>query len=130
MTATSHSFLAGCRGGADDGIAEFPVRQRALAIGPWFCRRLILLALFIRRIIRLRSEKLIPSVPLRAEQSIEFTEAGRVVLAVEGPLFTRRFARTEFELRGGRRPAAQGPHNLVSRALVHFLADQDGDGEL
>jgi len=66
-----------------------------------FAGGLILLAFFIRRIIRLRSEKLILSVPLRVEQTLEFTEAGRVVLAVEGPLFTRRFARTEFELRGG-----------------------------
>src|SRR6266545_6377645 len=43
--------------------------------------------------------------PLAAIQEVEFSEAGRVVLSIEGPLFTRRFAGVRFDLRemnGGR----------------------------
>lgn len=43
--------------------------------------------------------------PLAAIHEVEFSEAGRVVLSIEGPLFTTRFAGVHFELRemnGGR----------------------------
>jgi len=43
--------------------------------------------------------------PLAAIREVEFLEAGRVVLSIEGPLLTTRFAGVQFELRemnGGR----------------------------
>ena len=82
---------------------------------------LILLVFFIRRIIRLRSEKLILSVPLREVQSLEFTEAGRVVLAVEGPLFTNRFARTDSSCAGVTACRSRAVRPYFART-VHFLA--------
>lgn len=53
----------------------------------------------IRGVVRLVRQSRILSVPLRAEQAVEFSEAGRVVLCLEGPLFTRRFARLDYALR-------------------------------
>lgn len=39
-------------------------------------------------------------VPLSERQEVRFTEAGRVVLSIEGPRFSTRFARVNFELSG------------------------------
>jgi hypothetical protein len=39
-------------------------------------------------------------VPLSERQEVEFLEAERVVLSVEGPRFSTRFARVNFELKG------------------------------
>jgi len=101
MTATSHSFLAGCRSGGDYGISELPVRQRTLAIGPWLCRRSHPPRVLHQEDHSPALGEAHPECSSPSRAILEFTEAGRVVLAVEGPLFTRRFARTEFELRGG-----------------------------
>jgi hypothetical protein len=56
------------------------------------------LGLFIRSEVRLVKEAKILSVPLVAEQDVEFPEAGRVVLCMEGPRFSRRFAGLDYEL--------------------------------
>jgi hypothetical protein len=71
--------------------------------GPWiwvplFCISVALLGYLIRNVIRLVRQAHIFSVPLREQQEIEFTEAGRVVLCGEGPFFSVRFARLDFEL--------------------------------
>lgn len=66
---------------------------------PLFVIGLVLLISFIKKVIRLRVEKLILKAPLVEQQYIEFSEAGRVVLCIEGPLFTSRFARVGFDLR-------------------------------
>lgn len=39
-------------------------------------------------------------VPLAERQEVEFVEAARVVLSIEGPRFSTRFARVNFELKG------------------------------
>jgi hypothetical protein len=44
------------------------------------------------------SQAHILSVSLLDQQDIEFAEAGRVVLCIEGPRFTRRFAHLHYEL--------------------------------
>ncbi|HOP40179.1 MAG TPA: hypothetical protein PLI53_03975 [Geobacteraceae bacterium] len=62
------------------------------------CLSLVLLCSFIRGVIGLVRRSHILSVPLRGEQEIVFNEAGRVVLCIEGPRFTRRFARHHYEL--------------------------------
>jgi hypothetical protein len=51
-------------------------------------------------VIRLGKENRICSLPLETEQSVEFSEAGRVVLWLEGPQLTRRFAGLSYELTG------------------------------
>jgi len=63
---------------------------------------------FIRGVVGLVRQSRILSVPLRAEQEVEFPEAGRVVLCLEGPLFTRRFARLDYELRASDGSAVSG----------------------
>ncbi len=65
------------------------------------CLSAILLGFFIRGVILLVRQSLIVSIPLVAEQEVEFPDAGRVVLCIEGPLFTRRFARLGYELSAG-----------------------------
>jgi len=62
------------------------------------CIAALLLALFIRGEIRLVREAKVLSVPLVEQQDIEFPEAGRVVLCMEGPRFSRRFAGLTYEL--------------------------------
>lgn len=58
----------------------------------------VLLGFNIRGVIRLVRQSRILSVPLREEQDVEFAEAGRVVLCLEGPMFTRMFSRLSYEL--------------------------------
>lgn len=65
---------------------------------PVFVLSVALLIFFIKRIIRTVRGARIVAVPLVKNQDIAFAEAGRVILAVEGPLFTRRFARLTYSL--------------------------------
>jgi hypothetical protein len=68
-------------------------------LGPaLMCISLLLLALSIRNVVRLVKEAKILSVPLVEQQTIEFHDAGKVVLCIEGPQFTTRFARLSYEL--------------------------------
>jgi hypothetical protein len=65
---------------------------------PLMCIAALALGLFIRSEVRLVKEAKILSVPLVAEQDVEFPEAGRVVLCMEGPRLSRRFAGLDYEL--------------------------------
>jgi hypothetical protein len=65
---------------------------------PLMCISALLLGLFIRSEVRLVKEAKILSVPLVEQQDIEFQEAGRVVLCMEGPRFSRRFAGLNYAL--------------------------------
>jgi len=65
------------------------------------CLSAVLLGIFIRGVVRLVRQSRLLSVPLRDVQELEFTEAGRVVLCLEGPMFCRRFAALGYELSGG-----------------------------
>jgi hypothetical protein len=58
----------------------------------------LLLGLSIRNVIRLVKEAKILSVPLVEQQNLDFREAGKVVLCLEGPHFTTRFAHLSYEL--------------------------------
>ncbi len=64
-----------------------------------------LLGFFIVKVIRLVRQAHLVAVPLLEEQEVEFAEAGRVVLSIEGPRATRRFAGLSYELKapGGTR---------------------------
>jgi hypothetical protein len=65
---------------------------------PLICISALLLGLCIRSEVRLVKEAKISSVPLVEQQNVEFLEAGRVVLCVEGPRFSTRFAGLDYEL--------------------------------
>jgi hypothetical protein len=66
---------------------------------PLMCISALLLGLLIRGEIRLVKQAKILSVPLVEQQEIEFQEAGRAVLCMEGPRLSRRFAGLHFTLR-------------------------------
>ncbi len=67
---------------------------------PLFGLGVFLLWFFIVTMVGLGDKNRICSVPLLAEQDVEFAEAGRVVLWLEGPLLTARFAGLTYELTG------------------------------
>ncbi|MEN6373712.1 MAG: hypothetical protein ABFD75_02885 [Smithella sp.] len=54
----------------------------------------------IMGVLRIMKEARLFSVPLKEQQDIEFTGTGTVILAMEGPLFSRRFAKLQYEMRG------------------------------
>jgi hypothetical protein len=54
------------------------------------------LGLSIARVIAVMKKAHLFKVPFAASQAIEFLEAGRVILSVEGPRFTMRFAGVGF----------------------------------
>jgi hypothetical protein len=65
---------------------------------PLMCLAMLLLGLAIRNVIRLVKASHLLSVPLVERQAIDFREAGKVVLCIEGPQFTTRFAHLSYEL--------------------------------
>ena len=58
------------------------------------------LALLISGVVAVVRKAHLFRVPLSERQEVQFAEAGRVVLCVEGPRLTTRFARAGFELKG------------------------------
>ncbi len=89
---------------------------------PWllaalFAFSLAALVLLVRAVLRmLRSARLF-DVPLAGRQFVEFPAAGPVVLCLEGPRFTTRFGRLDFELRlpGG---APVAGHRVLFRTVT------------
>jgi hypothetical protein len=65
---------------------------------PLICISAMLLGLFIRNEVRLVKEAKILSVPLLEQQNLELQEEGRVVLCIEGPRFSTRFAGLSYAL--------------------------------
>jgi hypothetical protein len=65
---------------------------------PLMCISVLLLVLSIRNVIRLVKDAKVLSIPVVERQTIDFREAGKVVLCLEGPLFTTRFAHLDYEL--------------------------------
>jgi hypothetical protein len=78
------------------------------------CLSALLLAFFIRSVIRLVRQSHISSAALLAEQTVEFAEAGKVMLCIEGPIFSRRSSRLDYEL-----SAADGTVLNGRTALFH-----------
>ena len=73
----------------------------------------ILLWLSIMNAVKLGDDNRICSLPLEAGQSVEFPEAGEVVLWLEGPQLTTRFAGLTFELTGSDGSICKGRGTLV-----------------
>ena len=67
-----------------------------------------LLWFFIVTAVRLGDKNHICTVPLTAAQNVEFAEAGKVILWLEGPLFSSRFAGLTYELTGSNGFATKG----------------------
>lgn len=75
-----------------------------LRYGIWIAVPLMTFGLFlivfcILKVIRVVKDAHVLSLPLVESQEIEFTAAGRLILFLEGPQFTTRFARLGYELR-------------------------------
>jgi hypothetical protein len=67
---------------------------------PAFILFVILLIMCITGVVRTGRQARLFSVPLIDRQEIEFTEAGKVVLCMEGPILSRRFVGLKYELTG------------------------------
>jgi len=65
---------------------------------PLFIVSAALLAYFILHVIRVVKQAHLLSVPLLELQEIEFGEGGRVVLCIQGPPLSSRFANLDYEL--------------------------------
>ncbi len=67
---------------------------------PAFVFSVVLLIKCITGVLRTAREARLFSVPLIEQQDVEFNVTGTVILAMEGPLFSRRFAKLQYEMRG------------------------------
>jgi len=65
---------------------------------PFMVGALMVLGTVIRRVIAIVRKAHLFRVPPAETQEVVFTEAGSVILSIEGPRFTRRFAHVGFEL--------------------------------
>jgi hypothetical protein len=81
-------------------ILSFIYRHGIWISIPAFIVFVVLLILCITGVVRTMRQARLLSVPLLDRQEVEFTEEGRVVLAMEGPFLSRRFAKLEYELIG------------------------------
>lgn len=81
-------------------VLSFIYRNGILISVSLFGLGVVLLWFFILTVVRLEDKNRICSVPLLAEQDVEFAEAGRVILGLEGPFLTTRFGNLSYELRG------------------------------
>lgn len=89
--------------------------------GPLLIGSAALLIFLIMGAVRTTREARISQVSLAEMQEIRFAEAGPVVLSLEGPLFSTRFARLEFELRGENGMRVEG-HRALFRARSSGLS--------
>ncbi len=87
---------------------------------PVFGLGVFLLWLFIMTVVKLSEKNRICSLPLRAEQTVDLAEAGPVILWLEGPLLTSRFAGLSFELTGADGTALKGRMALLRQRSSSF----------
>ncbi|PKN30792.1 MAG: hypothetical protein CVU64_01835 [Deltaproteobacteria bacterium HGW-Deltaproteobacteria-21] len=81
-------------------VLSFIYRYGIWVSVPAFVISIVLLVRCIARAVRTMRQARIFSAPLRDQQEVEFTDAGKVVLAMEGPFLSTRFAGLEYELLG------------------------------
>lgn len=65
---------------------------------PAFFLSLVVLVRSIRGVVRTARKARLVDVPLLEQQEIEFHEQGRVVLCIEGPMFSTRFRKLDYDL--------------------------------
>lgn len=67
---------------------------------PAFILSVILLVRCITGVIQTERQTRLVSLPLLDRQEVEFNETGSLVLCMEGPVLSRRFANLEYDLTG------------------------------
>jgi hypothetical protein len=77
---------------------DFLERNLLWIAPPLMVAGVLLLALCIRNEVRVVKGSKLLSAPLVEQQKVEFPEAGRASLCIEGPQFSRRFARLSYAL--------------------------------
>jgi hypothetical protein len=87
---------------------------------PVFGLGVFLLWFFIVTVIRLGDRNRLCSLPLTAEQSVEFGEAGKATLWLVGPLFFTRCRGLSFELTGSDGSVLTGRMILLRQASSGF----------
>jgi hypothetical protein len=87
---------------------------------PFFGLGVVVLWFSIVTVVRLADRNRICSLPLQAEQFVEFTQAGRVILWTEGPLLTSRFRKLSFELMSAEGPTLSGRMALFRQGSSGF----------
>jgi hypothetical protein len=89
------------------------IYQKGLWISvPALVASAVLLGFFIRRVIRVVRRAHLLDVPLVEQQEIAFGEAGRIVLCIQGPHLSSRFANLHYELIGPDGMPIQDRRNL------------------
>ncbi len=96
-----------------------------------------ILVFLILGLVRLGDESMLASLPLEEQQVIQFHEAGRIVLWLEGPHFSKRFAGLAFDLAASDgMPVAGGipwlrakssNWSTVRLAMKNFLVPRPGE---
>lgn len=81
---------------------------------PFFIFGVGLLCFYIVSAVRLGARYRLHTLPLAAEQTVEFDQPGNVVLWVESPLLTSRAAGLSYTLTAGDGSAVEG-HRVVAR---------------
>ena len=77
---------------------NFFYRQGLWISPPLFAVAIALLVFFILGVIRLGDKSLLASLPLKDQQAVQFSEAGRVVLSMEGPRLSKRYSELSYVL--------------------------------
>lgn len=101
-------------------ILSFIYRNGIWISIPAFVLFVVLLIICITGVVRTGRQARLFSVPLLDRQEIEFTEAGRVVLCMEGPILSRRFAKLAYELTGPDGVAVKGRPALFRATTSGF----------
>lgn len=87
---------------------------------PVFGLGVFLIVKSILLVMKLEQRNLILSVPLLAEQQVEFIETGTVALWVDGPLFSLKFLGLDFELRDSAGLPVANRRNLFPLSSTSF----------
>ena len=93
-------------------VLSFTYRHGIWISVPMFVIGVLLLVFFIGGIVRTIRQARLFDVPLRSQQDIEFTEAERVVLCMEGPLLSRWFAGLDYTILTPYGAALEGRRSL------------------
>lgn len=87
---------------------------------PAFLFFVSLLVYCIAGVVRTMRQARLFNVPLLSQQEIEFNQTGEVILCMEGPIFSRRFAHLDYELTGPDGMAVKGRNTLFRATSSGF----------
>jgi hypothetical protein len=87
---------------------------------PAFILFVTLLVYCIAGVVRTIRQTRLFSVPLLSQQEIEISQTGEVILCMEGPMFSRRFAHLDYELIGPDGTSVKGRNTLFRATSSGF----------